>query len=145
VEVDLDKYTPCVHPKLQENYVCPPRVFPTTTHRLFRNKGDGTFADISQSSGIASAAPAPGLGVVLLDLDLDGKLDVYAANDMMPAYLFHNQGAASSSKTACCPAVLFRPTDATWPVWASASATWTAAAGHRCSSPTTRTSRTTCF
>jgi hypothetical protein len=62
------------------------------THRLFRNNRDGTFTDVSKESGVAAAAPAPGLGVVMCDLDGDGRLDIYVANDMKPAYLFHNQG-----------------------------------------------------
>ena len=62
------------------------------SHRLFRNEGDGTFADVTEASGVAAASPAPGLGVVLTDLDGDGRIDIYAANDMRPAYLFHNQG-----------------------------------------------------
>jgi hypothetical protein len=92
VEIDLNHYTPCVHAKLQERYACPPRVFPTTKHALYHNNGNGTFTDVTVSSGVGEAKPSPGLGVVLLDLDGDGKLDIYVANDMMPAYLFHNQG-----------------------------------------------------
>src|SRR5207248_2598980 len=65
---------------------------PSVTHKLFRNNGNGTFTDISVASGIASAPPAPGLGVIMADLDGDGLLDIYVANDMKPAYLFHNLG-----------------------------------------------------
>ena len=62
------------------------------THQLYRNNRDGTFTDISSSSGIATAPPAPGLGVIMTDLDGDGLLDIYVANDLKPAYLFHNRG-----------------------------------------------------
>jgi hypothetical protein len=92
VVVDLDRYVPCVKPDTGERYVCPPTVFPAVAHKLFRNNGDGTFADVSGPSGVEAAPPAGGLGVVLLDLDADGKTDIYAANDMKPAYLFHNLG-----------------------------------------------------
>jgi hypothetical protein len=92
VEIDLNGYVPCVKPETGERYVCPPTVFAAVTHRLFRNNGDGTFADVSGPSGVTAAAPAGGLGVVLLDLDGDGKTDIYVANDMKPAYLFHNLG-----------------------------------------------------
>jgi hypothetical protein len=71
---------------------CAPTAYPYTTHRLYRNRGDGTFEDISVPSGIAKAKPAPGLGVVLVDVDADGRLDIYVANDMNPAYLFRNLG-----------------------------------------------------
>jgi hypothetical protein len=91
VEVDLDNYPYCATAE-KRRFVCQPTSFPHTTHRLFRNNGDGTFSDISATSGIASAAPAPGLGVAMNDLDGDGRLDIYVANDLKPQYLFHNQG-----------------------------------------------------
>src|SRR5262245_46077247 len=91
-EVEMANYSPCVHPRIGEVSLCPPRVFPATRHVLYRNNGDGTFTDVTASSGVGDAAPAPGRGVVLIVLGGDGKLDVYVANDMMPAYLFHNQG-----------------------------------------------------
>lgn len=91
-EVDLAKYPSCLHGEQQIPFSCPPWYFPSVTHRLYKNQGDGTFTDISQSSGIAAVSPAPGLGVVLADLDGDGRIDIYVANDLRPAYLFHNQG-----------------------------------------------------
>ena len=92
VVVDLDKYTPCVNAALQQNYICPPTTFPHTTHSLFRNNGDGTFTDVSKESGVASAVPGGGLAVALVDLDGDGKIDIYAVNDLGQAYLFKNLG-----------------------------------------------------
>jgi hypothetical protein len=91
-EIDLDHYQPCETSDTRIRHHCPPSVFPHVTHRLYRNNRDGTFTDVSKESGIATAAPAPGLGVVMCDLDGDGRLDIYVANDMKPAYLFHNQG-----------------------------------------------------
>lgn len=72
---------------------CSPNAHPQTTSKLFRNRGDGTFEDLSESSGIASVAPAASLGVAIIDLDGDGKQDLYVANDMNPSYLFRNQGS----------------------------------------------------
>jgi enediyne biosynthesis protein E4 len=60
--------------------------------RLYRNDGDGKFVDVTESSGIADASPAHGLGVLLTDLDGDGRIDIYVVNDLRPAYLFHNKG-----------------------------------------------------
>ncbi len=73
---------------------CPPTAYPATTHRLYRNLGGSRFADVSVSSGVATIDPAAGLAVAIVDLDADGRADIYVANDMNPAYLFHNQTPA---------------------------------------------------
>jgi hypothetical protein len=92
VDVDLDHYPYCGDEQRKLAASCPVTMFPNTVHKLFRNNGNGTFSDVSESSGIAAVDGAPGLGVVLADLDDDGKLDIYVANDLKPSYLFHNQG-----------------------------------------------------
>jgi hypothetical protein len=70
---------------------CGPKEFPPVPDVLFRNEGNGTFADVSARSGVASAAAA-GLGVVCEDLDGDGSLDIYVANDAYANHLWLNQG-----------------------------------------------------
>src|SRR5262249_1390519 len=92
-EVDIDKYQVCRLGADKLMTSCPPWSFPATTHRLFRNNCNGTFTDVSGPAGIAAVSPAPGLGVIMTDLDGDGRIDIYVANDMRPAYLFHNQGS----------------------------------------------------
>jgi hypothetical protein len=89
VEVDLEHPPECK----QEGQpaICPPTHYPNVTHRLYRNNGNGTFTDISVASGIGAAPAAPGLAVLMADLDGDGRLDIYVANDLKPSYLFHNQ------------------------------------------------------
>jgi enediyne biosynthesis protein E4 len=68
---------------------CHPDVYHGQPPTLFHNNGDGTFTDVSQSSGLA-AKPANGLGVVTFDYDNDGWQDIFIANDSMPNSLFHN-------------------------------------------------------
>src|SRR6185437_2650249 len=70
---------------------CPPAEFPATTNLLYRNRGDGTFEDVSQKSGIA-AKKGRALGVAFADYDDDGFMDFFVANDGMQQYLFHNNG-----------------------------------------------------
>jgi hypothetical protein len=57
---------------------------------LYRNKGDGTFEDVSDAAGITKASGTYGLGVSTLDFDDDGWTDVYVANDSNPAALYRN-------------------------------------------------------
>jgi hypothetical protein len=70
---------------------CPPEDFPATTSILYHNNGDGTFTDVSESSGIA-AKKGRALGVAFADYDNDGFTDIFVANDGMQQYLFHNNG-----------------------------------------------------
>lgn len=58
---------------------------------LFRNDGDGTFTDVSQSSGIGKHASA-GMGMVCADYDADGDTDIFVANDGQANFLFQNDG-----------------------------------------------------
>ncbi len=70
---------------------CHPDNFEPIANILFRNNGDGTFSDVSAKAGIASA-PGKGLGVAFADVDDDGWIDVYVANDSVPCFLFRNSG-----------------------------------------------------
>ena len=68
---------------------CHPDDFHGEPPTLFHNNGDGTFRDVSQSSGVG-AKGSNGLGVVTFDYDNDGWQDIFIANDHMPNFLFHN-------------------------------------------------------
>jgi hypothetical protein len=57
---------------------------------LYHNRGDGTFEDASEKSGITRASGTYGLGVSTLDFDNDGWTDVYVANDSNPSALYRN-------------------------------------------------------
>jgi len=69
---------------------CHPNVFHGQPARLYRNNGDGTFTDASQSSGIGPKA-ANGLGVVTFDFNNDGWQDIFISNDAQPNHLFENR------------------------------------------------------
>jgi hypothetical protein len=70
---------------------CPPNAFPATTCLLYHNRGDGTFEDVTEKSGLA-AKKGRALGVAFADYDGDGFMDIFVANDGMQQYLFHNNG-----------------------------------------------------
>jgi enediyne biosynthesis protein E4 len=58
---------------------------------LYRNNGDGTFTDVTTSSGIGRAAPTFGLTAMAADFFGTGWPDIYVASDSMPSLLFQNQ------------------------------------------------------
>ena len=68
---------------------CHPDDFNPQPPTLYHNNGDGTFTDVSKSSGLG-AKPGNGLGIVTFDYDNDGWQDVFIANDHMPNSLFRN-------------------------------------------------------
>lgn len=90
VKIDLQNYPKCLD-KFGNPDTCPPQAFDGTRCYLFRNNGNLTFRDVSHEAGIDSPN-AKGLGVVALDLDDDGLIDLFVANDNMPNFLFRNRG-----------------------------------------------------
>ena len=70
---------------------CGPLAYEPEPDRLFRNRGDGTFEDVSIRSGI-NGVYGGALGAVAADLNDDGRPDIYVANDMTPNQLWVNQG-----------------------------------------------------
>ncbi len=71
---------------------CGPLAYQPVTDRMFRNRGDGTFEDVSASTGIGSEAGTGGtLGAVAADFNGDGWADLYVAHDMLPNRLWINR------------------------------------------------------
>ena len=68
---------------------CGPRGLKGARDRLYHNNGDGTFTDVTEKLGIDKDSYY-GLGVLWLDYDKDGCLDLYVANDSSPSLLYHN-------------------------------------------------------
>lgn len=66
---------------------------------MCRNRGDGTFEDVSERSGIASKK-GRALGVAFADYDDDGFTDIFVSNDGMQAYLYHNSGDGTFEERA---------------------------------------------
>jgi enediyne biosynthesis protein E4 len=72
----------------QKSY-CTPEAYRGDTCWLFRNRGDGTFEDVTAASGIFDTS-SKSLGVAMLDHDSDGWLDLFVANDTQPNKLYRN-------------------------------------------------------
>jgi hypothetical protein len=70
---------------------CGPPGLPGGKNVLYRNLGDARFEDVSERSGVADAVGTYGLGVVTLDFNDDGWVDVYVANDSNPCALYLNR------------------------------------------------------
>jgi hypothetical protein len=77
---------------------CGPRGLPGAGDSLFHNNGDGTFTDVSKKAGVADSRGYYGLDVVSSDLDGDGWIDIFVANDSTPNFLYHNNGNGTFSE-----------------------------------------------
>jgi hypothetical protein len=91
VEYGLNKHIFCGDNKLGRRYYCIPRVFKPTPSLLFHNTGDGTFTEVSKGTDIERAL-GKALGVVATDVNNDGLMDLFVANDTVQNFLFINRG-----------------------------------------------------
>ncbi len=72
--------------------ICGPGGLKPSAGRLFHNEGNGRFRDVTAAAGLVTEPTAYGLGAVWSDLDQDGDLDLYVANDTTPNWLYRNDG-----------------------------------------------------
>lgn len=73
-----------------------PSTYRPATNELYRNNGDGTFADVAPDTPVANRT-GRSLGAIWFDFDLDGHLDLYVANDVSDNGVYHNQGDGTFS------------------------------------------------
>ena len=81
----------CSVPEAGEIY-CTPKRYRSVSHTLYHNLGGGRFEDVSGPAGFAAAANGKGMGIAIADVNGDGRMDVFVANDTEPNFLFVNQG-----------------------------------------------------
>ncbi len=86
---ELNKF--CGNTATGERYYCVPRVYTPMPSWLFHNNGDGTFTDVSKESGIARYL-GKAWGVVATDINNDGNMDLFVANDTVANFLLVNDG-----------------------------------------------------
>ncbi len=89
VDFDLARYQPCRSNAGFSDY-CGPLSYHPVAAKLFHNRGDGTFADVSERSRIGGK-PGNGLAVVAADFDGDGWPDLFVGNDEVPNHLWVNR------------------------------------------------------
>jgi hypothetical protein len=94
IAADID----CLAVTGQRDY-CPPNSYRPQPDRLYRNRGNGTFVDITRAA-LTGAADGPALGVSTADFDGDGWIDIYVANDGMANQLWINQKNGTFKDTA---------------------------------------------
>ncbi|MEW6744643.1 MAG: CRTAC1 family protein [Planctomycetota bacterium] len=87
----------CGYKRGEETVVmyCHPDVYDGLPSSLYRNNGDGTFTDVSDACGIRDVnwfSEGKGFAAAPSDLDDDGDIDIFVANDATPNFLFINQG-----------------------------------------------------
>jgi enediyne biosynthesis protein E4 len=90
VDFDKSKNKFCANPQTGERNYCNPRVYEPTSSWLFHNNGDGSFSDVSRESGIGKLL-GKAWGVVATDIDNDGWMDLFVANDTMANFLLMNR------------------------------------------------------
>jgi hypothetical protein len=83
-------YAPNIPALAGINEYCYPRIFDPMPSWLFHNNGDGTFTDVSQQTGIGGNA-GKAWGVVATDINNDGFLDLFVANDTTANFIFANR------------------------------------------------------
>ena len=85
---------------------CTPESYKGTSVRLWHNRGNGTFEDVTQKSGLSDATSKT-LGVAVLDYDNDGWPDLLFSNDTQPNKLYRNNGNGTFSEKAVVAGVAF--------------------------------------
>jgi hypothetical protein len=81
----------CGDPVRKVRRYCSPKELTPVKHTLFRNNGDGTFTDVTDAAGLGRS-DGHGFAAVAADLDGDGRVDLYVANDQDPRFLYLNNG-----------------------------------------------------
>jgi enediyne biosynthesis protein E4 len=108
VDYSRDTQRFCIDARGGKPGYCIPRIFGAKSSFLFKNNGDGTFRDVSRETGIA-AKLGKALGVVATDVDNDGFLDLFVANDTVENFLFLNRGGRRFEDSAFGAMVALSP------------------------------------
>jgi hypothetical protein len=89
----------------RQREICPPRMFTGLPDALYRSDGAGGLYDASADAGLRT--DGKGLGVLLADLDVDGDVDIYVANDTTDNFLYVNDGHGRLEERALLAGVAY--------------------------------------
>jgi len=105
VEWSIDKDLYCTLDGKNKSY-CTPESYKGHSATLYRNKGDGTFEDVTQRAGLFDPT-CKSLGIAMIDFDNDGWMDLFVANDTQPNKLYRNNGNGTFTDAAMTAGVAF--------------------------------------
>ena len=105
VEWSLDADLYCTLDGKSKSY-CTPESYKGTAVRLWHNRGDGTFEDVTKKAGLGDKTSKT-LGIALLDYDNDGWPDLLFSNDTQPNKLYRNNGNGTFTEKAVVAGVAF--------------------------------------
>ena len=105
VDWSIDKDLFCTLDGKSKSY-CTPESYKGQSPSLFRNRGDGTFENVTKRAGLFDTT-SKGLGVAMLDADGDGRIDLFVANDTEPNRLYRNKGNGTFEDVAVGAGVAF--------------------------------------
>jgi enediyne biosynthesis protein E4 len=106
VQFGMGKHVFCGDNKIGRRYYCIPRIFNPTPSLLYHNNGDGTFTETGKGTDIEKAL-GKALGVVATDVNNDGLMDLFVANDTVQNFLFINRGKGKWEEMALAAEVGF--------------------------------------
>jgi hypothetical protein len=106
VDYGPDAHRSCGQNTLGRRYYCIPRFFKPTASFLYHNNGDGTFRNVTAGTDIAHSL-GKGLGVVATDINNDGRMDLFVANDTVQNFLYVNRGGGKFEEIALPAEVAF--------------------------------------
>ncbi len=105
VEWSIEKDRFCTLDGKTKSY-CTPEAYKGQSPTLYRNRGDGTFENVTERAGVKDAS-AKALGVALLDYNNDGWIDLFVANDTQPNRLYENRRNGTFSDVGVSAGVAF--------------------------------------
>jgi hypothetical protein len=111
VEWSIEKDQFCSLDTKNKSY-CTPQVYKGETARLYHNRGDGTFEDVTKHAGLIDTT-SKSLGIALLDYDDDGWLDLLVTNDTQPNKLYRNNHNGTFTDVAVQAGVAYSDAGAT--------------------------------